>query len=90
MNIHHDIKNKSISTYLTKRMETSNTILNFRSNHPKHQILNTVKNYIYKAINCTDKIHLNTIKKQIYQNLIENFYPKDLINYFWYCHLKIE
>ena len=70
-------------------METSNVILNFRSNHPKHQILNIGKNYIYRAINCTDKIRLNTIKKkQIYQNLIENFYPKLLFNKYWYSHPK--
>ncbi|XP_071054425.1 uncharacterized protein [Onthophagus taurus] len=76
--------NSSIATKWYKKEIASNRLLNFHSNHPKSQIINTMNNYIKRAISVTDNAFLKEIRKQLYNILLENFYPKRLVNDAWY------
>lgn len=83
INIHRDT-NYTLTTSWCKKTSTSNRILNWHSNHDTKQKINTAINLINKSKKLTDKIHLNSIKTQIYNILLDNWYPIRLINKLWH------
>ncbi|XP_071055739.1 uncharacterized protein [Onthophagus taurus] len=88
MSIIIDNDNNIIRTKWYKKDKSSDRLLNYHSNHPKSQIINTMNNYIYRAIKLTYTPFLKEIKQKIYDILLNNFYPKHLINKSWFTILN--
>jgi len=62
-----------------KKPIASNRLVNAFSNHPKHMKNNTIKNFINRALNLTDKSFKTEIEKEIVTILTENLYSKKYI-----------
>ncbi|XP_071051221.1 putative autophagy-related protein 11 isoform X2 [Onthophagus taurus] len=84
MNITINKEHNKIYTSWYKKDISSNRTLHYLSNHPRTQIINTINNLIRRAINLTDDIYMKEIKTKIYNILLENAYPRTLINNIWY------
>lgn len=79
-------ENGILRTMWTKNEKSSQRLLNFTSNHPKHVMRNVLNNYIFKAINVTDLKYLTCVKKSIFEIFESNLYPASLINKFWHSN----
>lgn len=75
--------NQKILTKFYKKDITSDLLLNYNSNHPKHIINNIANALIKRSINLTSKQYINDTKKLIYQILKNNGYPETIINKYW-------
>jgi len=85
-------KDTNLSTKWYKKEISSNTLINFYSNHPTHIKINTARNYIVKAIKTTSFQYRDQIKNKISKILSENLFPNHLIKELWnkclYEHLS--
>lgn len=73
------IKNgKLIMDWYQKPM-ASGRLLNFCSNHPKHQILNTAKNFIRRVLGLSSDMHHSKNKNRILDILKSNNFPEKTI-----------
>jgi len=75
--------NNKVTTKWFEKDIKDKQILNYLSNHPKSQKINTVRNLINRAIKLTNHEHIKEIKKYIFNKLQINLYPHKLIKDIW-------
>lgn len=74
------VKNDVILYDWYQKETSSGRLLNFYSHHPKHQVLNTAKNFIHRVLNLSSDIYHNKNKEKIINILLDNNFSKK--NYF--------
>ena len=81
-------KNNTLDTDWYQKSFASNRILNFHSYHPYFQKINTARNFIQRVLSLSSGKYHNKNIKVVYNRLIENNFPKTVINKLIYSSLK--